>query len=337
MKRFKVGVVGLRFGQFLVRTLAHLESAQLAAVADRNPNIAEGLDTYAARYGARAYPSSEEMFAKESLDAVVIATAPRARAAVIEQAAERGIAMFVEKPWAANPEHAAQLAEICRRHNATVMLGFSFRFHPAIVRLRELMGGELGPGWMLNGEYVFDYLPAADGWFWDPENGNGMFNENSCHLFDAVCYLMGKPRSVTAEAARFAGRPAEEAAAISLRFESGAIAALTVGGYGANAHWDFPRIDITTAHGQARLRGRHHIWESLTWAKRGEDSVSTFTQPPEILGTTRYTHAFNHFFECLRQGMQPRATIEDGMLSVAIADAVTRSARSGKNVLIDEA
>lgn len=75
---------------------------------------------------------------------------------------------------------------------------------------------------------------------------------------------MGKPVSLTAEAARFAGRPTEEAASISLRFESGAIAALTVGGYGANAHWDFPRIDITAELGQARLSGRHHIWDLLT-------------------------------------------------------------------------
>ena len=335
MERLKVGVVGLRFGQFLVRTLAHLEGAQLAALADRNPNTAEDLQTYAARYGARAYQSSADMFQNEALDAVVIATAPKARAAIIEEAAARGIAMFVEKPWATDPAHAAQLAALCRRHNATVMLGFSFRFHPAITRLRELMTGELGDGWMLNGEYVFDFLPADEGWFWDPENGNGLFNENSCHLFDAVCYLMGKPISVMAEAAQFAGKPMEEAAAIALKFESGAIAALTVGGYGANAHWDYPRIDITTAHGQARLRGRHHMWDSLSWSLRGNDTVSSFTQPPEILGTTRYTQALTHFLDCLRRGEPPSATIADGMLSVAIADAVTRSARSGEKVNLD--
>ena len=335
MKRLRVGVVGLRFGQFLVRTLAHLEAAQLVAVADRNPNLAEDLDTYAARYGAKAYSSSEDMFANETLDAVVIATAPKARSAIIEGAATRGIAMFVEKPWASNPGHAQELAELCRRHSATVMLGFSFRFHPAIVRLRELMNGELGDGWMLNGEYVFDFLPAEDGWFWDPQNGNGLFNENSCHLFDAVCYLMGKPVSVMAEAAQFAGKPMEEAAAISLKFESGAIAALTVGGYGANAHWDYPRIDITTQHGQARLRGRHHMWDALSWARRDAATIHSFTQPPEILGSTRYTHAFTHFLDCLKNGTNPTATIEDGMLSVAIADAVTRSARSGQKITLD--
>lgn len=336
MNRLRFGVIGTRFGQFLARTLAHLEGAQLVAVADRNPNIAEGLETYAARYGARAYQTSADMFAKEALDAVVIATAPKARAAIIEEAARRGIAMFVEKPWATNPAHAAQLAEICRRQGATVMLGFSFRFHPAIMRLRELMDGELGEGWMLNGEYVFDLLPPEESWFWDPDNGNGMFNENSCHLFDAVCYLLGKPVSVMAEAARFGGRPMEEAAAISLKFENGAIAALTVGGYGANAHWDYPRIDITTQHGQARLRGRHHMWDSLSWARRGSDTVTAYTSPPEILGSTRYTNALAHFRNCLLNGERPSATIEDGMLSVAIADAVTRAARSGQKIRLDE-
>lgn len=335
MDRLNIGVVGLRFGQFLARTVAHLPGARLVALADRNPNIAEGLDAFATRYGANAYRSSAEMFAAEKLDAVLIATAPKTRAAVITQAAERGIAMFVEKPWASNPRHAMELAMLCQQHKAVVMLGFSFRFHPAIERLSELMAGELGAGWMLNGEYVFDYLPAGDSWFWDPDNGNGIFNENSCHLFDAVCFLLGKPVSVMAEAARFAGKPMQEAAAISLRFESGAIAALTVGGYGANAHWDYPRLDITTEHGQARLRGRHHMWDSLSWARRGSDIAHSFTQPPEILGTTRYTHALTHFVERLRQGKRPRATIADGMLAVKIAAAVTESARSGQKIRLE--
>lgn len=78
------------------------------------------------------------------------------------------------------------------------MLGFSFRFHSAVARLKQQMSDELGEGWMLNGEYVFHCLPAADGWFCDPENDNGMFNENSCHLFDAVCYLIGAPISAAA-------------------------------------------------------------------------------------------------------------------------------------------
>jgi predicted dehydrogenase len=335
MDQVKVAVIGLGFGQFHVRTLAHVDDARLVAIADKVGNVPGGLDTYAARYGAKGYTDSTAMFEQEDLDAVVIATSPKYRAEIIEQAASRGVAMFIEKPWATNLAHARELAERCQKHNATVMVGFSFRFHPAIVKLRELMDGELGSARMLNGEYVFDFLPPADGWLWDPENGNGLFNENSCHLFDAVCYLMGRPISVMAEAVNFAGRPSEEAAAIAIKFEGGAIAGLTVGGYGANAFWDYPRIDITTENGQARLKGQHHMWESLSWALRDADIVQSMTQPPEILGTTRYTHAMTYFLNCVKNGEPPSGTIDDGVVAVAIAEAVYESARTGKKIELD--
>jgi len=332
----RIGVVGLGFGQYHVRTLACMDDARLVAVADRVGDVPGGLDDYAARCGAKGYAEGAEMLEREELDAVVIATSPKHRAQIMEQAALRGIPMFVEKPWASSSAHARELTNLCAKHDAKVMVGFSFRYHPAIVRLRELMDGPLGPGWMLNGSYVFDFLPPADRWLWDPENGNGLFNENSCHLFDAVCFLMGTPVSIMAQAATFAGRPSEEAAAIAIGFERGGIAALTVGGYGARAHWDFPRIDIATENGQARLRGRHHMWESLTWATRDAAVAQSMAQPPEVLGTTRYTHAMAHFLDCVRKGTTPSATMDDGAVAVAMAEAVYRSARTGRKVAVSE-
>jgi len=332
----RVGVVGLGFGQYHVRTLACMDEARLVAVADKGGNVPGGLDDYAARYGATAYTDAAEMLDRERLDAVVIATSPKYRAGIMEKAALRGIPMFVEKPWASSSAHARELARLCATRGAKVMVGFSFRYHPAVVRLRELLDGPLGSGWLLNGSYVFDFLPPASRWLWDPENGNGLFNENSCHLFDVVCHLMGTPVDVMAQAANFVGRPSEEAAAISIKFDSGAVAALTVGGYGARAHWDFPRIDIATRNGQARLKGRHHVWESLTWATRDAGSTQSFTAPPEILGATRYTHAMAHFVDGVRTGKPFSATMEDGALAVAMAEAVYASARTGRKVTISK-
>ncbi len=332
MDRIRIGVIGLAFGQYIVRTLASMDDAHLVAIADRSPNVPGGLDDYARRYGARAYADSAEMLANEELDAVCICVSPKSRAAIIEQAAQRGLPMFVEKPWATNSQHAHELRAICEKHNAMVMLGFSFRFHAPVVRLKQLMDSDLGPAWMLNGEYVFGWSPPPDHWLWDPNNGNGFFNENSGHLFDVVCHLLGRPVSVMAEAGNFNQRPSEDAAAVSIRFESGAIAALTIGGLGAAAHQDYPRIDVATQNGQARLRGRHHMWETLTWATRADKEVHTFTELPEVLGTTRYTRAMNHFFACIRSGQPPSATIADGIRAVALAEAVYESARTGRKV-----
>jgi predicted dehydrogenase len=145
---------------------------------------------------------------------------------------------------------------------------------------------------------------------------------------------MGRPVSVLAEGAQFADRPSEEAAAIVIAFDGGGIAALTVGGYGASAHWEYPRIDVATEKGQAHLVGRHHMWESLTWATRDAAVAQSMARPPEILGATRYTHAMSHFLQCVRSGTAPSATIADGMLAVEMAEAVYRSARTGQKVTI---
>jgi predicted dehydrogenase len=331
-----MAVVGLGFGRHLASTLANMPEAQLVAVCDRSPkHLAGGLEDFAAQYHCRAYRDYSAMLDAEQIDALVIATPPRGREALIEPAAQRGIAMFIEKPWATNLEHALELAALCKRTQAKVMLGFSFRFQPAIVKLRSLIDGEMGQGVLLNGEYIFNLNPPANGWLWDPQNGNGIFNENSGHLFDAVCFLLGRPVSVMAETINPFGAPSDHAAAITLRFANGAAAALTVGGIGADARLDFPRIDLVAMHGQAQLIGRHHIWEELRWALRGEKQLRSEVLPPEILSNTRYTNAFAHFLTCVRDGNSFAASVDDGVLAVAIAMAVQESARSGQKVMLN--
>lgn len=334
MDPIRIGVVGLNFGRHHVRTLANMEEATLVAVADRHPDVPGGLEAYAAGYGARAYRDGMEMLASEELDAVSICTSPRTRAGLIEAAASQNIALFVEKPWATNVAHARELAALCAAHNATVMTAFSFRFHPAIVKLRALIDGDLGRPWMLNGSYVFNWQPDPEGWLWDPENGGGFINENACHLFDAVCHLLGEPVAVMAEGINPMGMPAEHGAAVTAQFAGGAIAALTIGGIAAGAFHNYPRIDVITENGQAHLEGRDHIWETLRWALRDSAAVQTLTLPPEGLGNTRYTDAFRHFFTCLRTGEKPSATVEDGVTAVALTMAIVESARTGKRVAV---
>lgn len=332
MQKIRIGVVGLRFGRQHVRTFANMEDVELVAIADRNPNLPEGLDAFAAHYGAKAWQDGVAMIEEAELDAVSICTSPGSREALIAAAARRGLPMLVEKPWATDNAHARHLADLCQRHNALVMVAFSFRFHPAIVKLRQLLDGELGPGWLLNGEYLFRWIPPADSWLWDPTNGNGFFNENSGHLFDAICYLLGKPVSVMAEATNPMGAPSENAAAVTVRFASGAIAALTLGGIGTAAQKEFPRIDLVTANGQARLTGNGHIWDRLRWANRKEETMHDLLAPPEALGNTRYTHAFTHFVDCVRHKRRPSVGIEDGVTAVALAMAVYESARTGQKI-----
>ena len=199
------------------------------------------------------------------------------------------MALFVEKPWATNVQHAEELAALCAKHDANVMVGFSFRYLPTILKLKALLGSELGTPWLVNAEYLFDWLPPADNWLWNKENGGGFFNENSCHLFDAICYLLGEPVSVYAAGRSFSGRPSEDGAAVTLRFENGAVATATLGGVGVGAHKDYPRLELVSAKGQAKLRGQNHVWTSLRWARRGDETLQVFDGAARATGTTHVT------------------------------------------------
>jgi predicted dehydrogenase len=325
----RIAVIGLKFGYHHVQTLLTMHGVELVAVADRHSDA-----EYAARYGIRVYSDALEMMRHEKPDAVSICTSPKPRPALIEYAAKHGIAMFIEKPFASNLEQARHLAHLCEQHQARVMLGFSFRYHPAIQRLHELLGSTLGRGLVLNGEYIFDWLPDRHGWTWQADNGNGFFNENSCHLFDAVCHLLGEPVSVMAEGLNVNGSPSEEAAAITMRFANAAIASLTIGGLASGAFKTYPRINLITQHGQAHLQGHEHIWESLTWATRDNPELHHLHANPEFLNNTRYTLAFEHFVQCLQHNQQPTATVQDGVRAVAIAEAVYESIRTGQKIIL---
>lgn len=330
----RMGVVGLKFGYFHVQTLLTMSDIELVAVADRSADT-----SYVSRYGVKTYKDGLEMLQQEKLDAISICTSPKHREPLVRYAAENNIAMFIEKPLAATTEKASELKAICDQHHAIAMVGFSFRYHAPIMRLRELLvnssdSDNLGSAWLLNGEYMFDWLPPSDAWLWDKENGNGFFNENSCHLFDSVCYLLGEPESVTAEGRNVKGSPSEEIAAITIKFQSGAIAALTVGAVATGAFQNYPRLNLLCENGQAQLQGREHMWESLTWATRGSQETKMLTSSPESLNTTRYTRAFQHFAMCIEKQTKPTATLEHGIRSVALAEAVYSAIRTGEKVRV---
>ena len=204
------------------------------------------------------------MMERERLDAVSICIAPRAREPLLRYAAENGIPMLVEKPWAANLDHAERLAAICRQHDALVMPAFSFRFHPAVVRAARTGRRRAGQRAAAQRRISFS-LGCARGKLAVGRRERRWLLQRKflppLRTSSATCWATRSPSSP--KPATRSTAPGDNAAAVTLRFASGASAALTLGGIGTGAFRDFPRLDLVTAHGQARLRGREHVWEEL--------------------------------------------------------------------------
>jgi predicted dehydrogenase len=116
--------------------LRETPGARVVALHDRDPAAL-------ARLGAEV-PSTTDLaafLATPGLDAVYVAVPNAAHRAVVEAAAAAGKAVLCEKPLAADVDDAEALVTAAQRAGVLLATAYDQRWHPAHVRLRELVPG----------------------------------------------------------------------------------------------------------------------------------------------------------------------------------------------------
>ena len=136
----RVAVIGCGYwGRNLVRNFSDLGA--LAAVCDTDAELAQ---QFGSRYDVST-PAFEAVIRDPGIDAVAIATPAVTHSAMAGQALSAGKHVFVEKPVALDVGSAEQLNELSVREGRVLMVGHLLQYHPAFVRLKELVvRGELG-------------------------------------------------------------------------------------------------------------------------------------------------------------------------------------------------
>ena len=141
MSATKVALLGIgHWGRNIARCLQELGA--LGAICELradHPN----LEPYRGRVPICHDP--REVLADEGLPAVAIATPAATHHELARRALEAGKDVFVEKPLALTAREGEQLVELAERRGRILMVGHLLQYHPAVLRLRELVqGGELG-------------------------------------------------------------------------------------------------------------------------------------------------------------------------------------------------
>lgn len=136
-----VAVIGCGYwGKNLIRNFHQLGALEMVC------ELAES-GRAAARQLAPDVPVHEDIDAAfdSPVEGVVIATPAETHFEVTRRALLAGKHVFVEKPLALTYEEGAELVRLAERLRRTLMVGHVLEYHPAIVRLHELVrSGELG-------------------------------------------------------------------------------------------------------------------------------------------------------------------------------------------------
>src|SRR3989442_1566206 len=137
VQRIRVAVVGAgAWGLNHIRVLAGEPSCELVAIADPDALAADRARQLAAVEWVR---DPEQVFADAAIDAVVIASPSPTHARLARSALAANKHVLVEKPLALDLEDARAAARAARGCNRVAMVGHLMVYHPAVVRLRQLL------------------------------------------------------------------------------------------------------------------------------------------------------------------------------------------------------
>lgn len=216
----RIGFVGSGgVAQRHAQVLSGFADVELVAVTDVDPERAA---TFGADHGAPAVPDVDALLA-HGLDAAYVCVPPFAHGAAEAQIAAAGVALFVEKPLAADQDTAERVARLVAASGVRTRVGHHWRCAEPVLRARHLLAGRrirLVNGWWL------DKQPPVP-WWADRSLSGGPLVEQAVHVLDLARVLVGEVTEVHAAVAGHVPGGAEAATAALLRFDGGAVGTLS--------------------------------------------------------------------------------------------------------------
>ena len=366
MAEIGVGMLGYAFmgkaHSHALRTIGHMTwpaplEPRLERIAGRNEAaVAEAAE----RYGFASWSTDwRDIVADERVELFDNCGPNALHAEPTIAAAEAGMHVFCEKPLGMD---AAESREIWQRAEAAGVkhqCGFNYRFVPAVRLARELLeAGELGEIRHFRGRYLQDWLsdPAAPKtWRLDRAvAGTGAIGDLGTHVIDLARYLVGELESVSALTRTFTESRGGESVDVDDAFEAavsfagGAIGTIEATRFALGRRnafqWEINGSKGSLAFDMERLnelelsRGGPGF-ERILVTEPGHPFIEHWWPPGHIVGWgDTFVHEFHHMLTAIAEDgpVAPHAaTLEDGYRAAEVADAIIRSAASGRRETIN--
>lgn len=323
-----VALIGYGYwGPNLARNLSQLAACRLAAVCDSSAGrLAEVEQFYP---GARCVSDYRQVLADPGIDAVVISTPAQSHHALAMEALNSGKHVLVEKPLAMSVVQAEELVELAARQGRTLMVGHTFEYNPAVLKMRELMAsGQIGETYYIYSTRVNLGRVQRD--------LNALWSI-APHDFSILIYLLqAMPVEVSARGARYLSDDVEDVVFVDLSFPRGILAHV-------HASWlDPSKVRRMTVVGSSKMivyddvadEGKIKVYDKGVYRK-GDPSYGEFQYRlhsgdiyiPKIDMTEPLRNECQHFLECIQHGKRPLTDGENGLRVVRVLAAAQASLR----------
>jgi predicted dehydrogenase len=326
----RAGVVGLGvMGRNHARVLSTLEGVTLVGIVEPLITV-EGLDLDVAHF------DSLDKLLAQGVDYCLVAVPTGLHEQVGLQLAAAGVHALVEKPLASDPEAAKRLRDAFENAKLIGAVGHIERYNPALQQARSrVQSGELGQ--------VYQIVTRRQGPFPSRIADVGVVKDLATHDIDLTSWITQQSyQAVSARTAHRAGREHEDLVTVVGTLTDGTIASHTV-------NWLSPfkeRRTIITGERGAFVADT--LTADLTFYANGSvqsdwsdialfrgmsegDVIRFAIQKPEPLRTEH-----EKFRDAVLGKSAEIVTMQQGLGTVQVAEAILESARTGQTVEILE-
>ena len=342
--KFGFGLVGIGMGGVTHATqFAVMEDVEFVACYGRNPEKAAA---FAEKYGARkGYSDYSQFCADPDLDFVVVCSPNGLHAKHAVPLAEAGKNLIVEKPLEISLSAANEILDACKRNDVLLSVVYQMRFGEAAKKVKQAVDdGRFGRILQIDA-YDKAYREISyyqdDPWRGTKElEGGGTLTTQTTHLVDLMQWIAGPVEKAYAKKlTAFHDIEVEDLANAILTFRSGALGVVVSSTCFRPAMKS--RVEVHGTKGSAIFNGEYdelYLWDL-------EDDPEKIDAPdgfkfrdvtdPYLFPMERHRANLQDTIDAYKEGRDPFVTGEEALKSVAIKQAIYRSAELGQEVEVD--
>ena len=344
MKKINISIIGTGLmGLQHIKAISKSKKANLHSIVDISYN-AKKLSN---KYKIPLYSDVSSLLKSNQLDAVIVATPNQLHEKHTISFLKKKIPVLLEKPISDNIKSAKKIIISSKKNKTPLLIGYHRRHNAIVSKVKTIIrSGKLGNIVSAN---ILCWLYKHKEYFkesWRTSRGGGPLGINLVHDIDMICYLLGSISHVQAFTTNKNRKfKVEDTATVSLIFESGALCTLNISDT-IVAPWSYeltagenPAYPVTnqSAYMIGGTKGSIQFPNLKYWFYKKERSwwnkifLKSDTKKKD---DNTLVNQIDHFSDVVLKKVKPKVNGNDGLNSLKIFAAITKSAKTGKKIKI---
>ena len=265
-------------------------------------------------------------------DGVIISNPTALHLDVAIPAARAGCAILMEKPISDRPDRIPILMNALSEGGGRLLMGFQYRFHPGLLKLRQLIEEEqigrplsFQANW---GEYLPDWHPWEDyrkSYSARKDLGGGVAL-TLCHPLDTIRWLFGDGKAIWGFNGQISDLElaVDDIAEIGMQLENGMVGSIHLDYYRRFVRND---LEVTGTEGILHWNNADAL---VSLQNEAFPEKKVFLPGEGFDRNWLFLDEMRHFLDVVQYKKQPSCTLEDGINAEFLVSALKRSWREKK-------